>query len=269
MTPAERTFSIPLADSEEAIEELSRAMAEGFSAVMEDLIENFDKPDGLSAVGDEYFKKFDEPVRKHESDKYECGTRASEKVESNMTRSQELAVLTIQREWRWMHKKIQLRAANEERLRVKMHDVRYDLVQRLPKGVSAKKMEGLKEIQSTLKDVEKELRMLFNEKLATLEIEFRCSSRDFSVHGAGAGALRLRMASLFLCWLRQDVIFRAGGRTRHQVKKCVAQRIFEYMLGHRMEKRDFESASSVTWFGVADPFTKRRDVEFLFVSMEW
>ena len=51
-----------------------------------------------------------------------------------------------------------------------MHDVRYDLVQRLPKGVSAKKMEGLKEIQSTLKDVEKEWRMLFNEELATLEI---------------------------------------------------------------------------------------------------
>ena len=74
-----------------------------------------------------------------------------------MTRSQELAVLTIQREWRWMHKKIELRAANEERLRVKMHDVRYDFVQ---------------------KDVEKEWRMLFNEELATLEIEFRCSSRD-------------------------------------------------------------------------------------------
>ena len=88
---------------------------------------------------------------------------ASEKVESNMTRSQELAVQTIQREWRWMHKKIELRAAGEEKLRVKMH---------------AKKMEGLKEIQSTLKDVEKEWRMLFNEELATLEIEFRCSSRD-------------------------------------------------------------------------------------------
>ena len=88
-----------------------------------------------------------------------------------MTRSQELAVLTIQREWRWMHKGVDLRAANEERLRVKMHEVRYDLVQRLPKGVSAEKMGGLKEIQSTLKDVEKEWRMLFNEELANLELD--------------------------------------------------------------------------------------------------
>ena len=31
---------------------------------MDDIIENFDKPDGLSAVVDEYFKKFDEPVRR-------------------------------------------------------------------------------------------------------------------------------------------------------------------------------------------------------------
>ena len=79
MTPAERTFRIPLADCEEAIEELSRAMAEGFFSVMDDFIENFDKPDGLSAVVDEYFEKFDDPVRKHESDEYVCGTWASEK----------------------------------------------------------------------------------------------------------------------------------------------------------------------------------------------
>ena len=181
MTPAERILRIPLADCEEAIEELSRAMAEGFSVVLDDFIENFDKPDGLSAVVDEYFEKFDEPVRKHESDEYVCGTWASEKGESNMTRSQELAVLTIKREWRWMHKKIELRAANEERLRVKMQEVRYNLFQRLPKGVSAKKMEGLKEIQFTLKYVEKKWRMLFNEELVTLEIEFRCSSRDSRV----------------------------------------------------------------------------------------
>ena len=77
-----------------------------------------------------------------------------------------------------MHKKIELRAANEERLRVNLREVRYNLVQRLPKGVSAKKTEGLMEIQSTLKDVEKEWRMLFNEELVTLEIEFRCRSRD-------------------------------------------------------------------------------------------
>ena len=82
-----------------------------------------------------------------------------------MTRSQELAALTIQREWK-------------ERLRVKMQEVRYNIVQRLPKGISAKKMEGLKEIQFTLKDFEKAWRMFFNEELVTLEIEFRCSSRD-------------------------------------------------------------------------------------------
>ena len=54
-----------------------------------------------------------------------------------------------------MHNKIELRAANEERLRVKLREVRRHLIQRLPVGVSAKKTEGLKEIQSTLKDVEK------------------------------------------------------------------------------------------------------------------
>ena len=108
---------------------------------------------------------------KHESDEYVCGTRASEKGESNMARSQEVAVLTIQRRWRWMHKKIELRAANEERLRVKLREVRRHLVQRLPVGVSAKKTEGLK-------DVEKEWSLLFNEELVTLEIEIRCRSRD-------------------------------------------------------------------------------------------
>ena len=77
-----------------------------------------------------------------------------------------------------MHKKIELRAANEERLRVKLHEVRCNLVQCLPKGISAKKTEGLKEIQSTLKDVAKEWRILFYKELETLEKEFRCSSRD-------------------------------------------------------------------------------------------
>ena len=81
--------------------------------------------------------------------------------------------------------------------------------------------------------------------------------------------LRLRMALLFLCWPRQDAIFSAGSGTRHQAKKCAAKRIWEYMLGLCMEKRDFESASSLTWFGVVDPCTERCDVEFRIVSMEW
>ena len=62
--------------------------------------------------------------------------------------------------------------------------------------------------------------------------------------------LRLRMALLFLCWPRQDAIFSAGSGTRHLAKKCAAQRVWEYMLGLCMEKCDFESASSLTWFGV-------------------
>ena len=95
-------------------------------------IENFDKPQGLSAVTDE----------KYESDEYICGTRASEKDETNMARSQEVPVLTIQREWRWMHKKIELRAANEEKLRVKLQEVRYNLVQRLPKESAPRKRRG-------------------------------------------------------------------------------------------------------------------------------
>ena len=80
--------------------------------------------------------------------------------------------------------------------------------------------------------------------------------------------LRLRMALLFLCWPRQDAIFSAGSGTRHQAKKCAAQRVWEYMLGLCMEKCDFESASSLTWFGVVGPCTESCDVEFLFVSME-
>ena len=62
--------------------------------------------------------------------------------------------------------------------------------------------------------------------------------------------LRLRMALLFLCWPPQDVIFSAGSGTRHQAKKCAAQRVWEYMLGLCMEKRDFKTASSLTWFDV-------------------
>ena len=58
------------------------------ATVLGEFIDNFDKTQGLSAVTDE----------KDESDEYVCGTRASEKVESNMTRSQEVAVLTIQRD---------------------------------------------------------------------------------------------------------------------------------------------------------------------------
>ena len=45
------------------------------TTVLGEFIDNFDKPQGLSAVTDE----------KHESDEYVCGTGASEKGESNIT----------------------------------------------------------------------------------------------------------------------------------------------------------------------------------------
>ena len=64
MAPVERTLHIPLADCEGVIEELSKAMEEG-----------------LSAVIDEHLEKFDKPDKKHESDEYACGTWALEKGE--------------------------------------------------------------------------------------------------------------------------------------------------------------------------------------------
>ena len=42
------------------------------------MIENFDKPDGISAVIDKHFEKFDEPDNNLWSDEYVCGTWASE-----------------------------------------------------------------------------------------------------------------------------------------------------------------------------------------------
>ena len=65
--------------------------------------------------------------------------------------------------------------------------------------------------------------------------------------------LRLRMASLFLCWLRQDVIFRAGGE---DMCRATDMGIHAWAL----VKRDFVSASSLTWFGVADLCKERCDV---------
>ena len=83
--PAERTLSIPLADYEgAAIEELSKTMAEGFSTVLDKVIENLDKSDGISAVIDKYFEKSDEPDNNLWSDEYVSGTWASEKGESKI-----------------------------------------------------------------------------------------------------------------------------------------------------------------------------------------
>ena len=60
--------------------------------------------------------------------------------------------------------------------------------------------------------------------------------------------LRRRMALLCLCWPRQDATLSAGSGTRHHAKNCAAQRVWEYILGLCAEKRDFDSASSLTWF---------------------
>ena len=84
----------------------------------------------------------------------------------------ELRRLMIQRRWRWSRKRIVLRAASEERLQEKLREVRRRLVACLPVGASAKKKtESFREMQSTLKGVEKEWRMLFNDELANLELD--------------------------------------------------------------------------------------------------
>ena len=82
---AERTLGIPLADNEGAVEELSKTMAEGFSAAMDKIIENFEKSDGISAVIDKYFEESDEPDDENPwSDEYVCGMWALEKGESKI-----------------------------------------------------------------------------------------------------------------------------------------------------------------------------------------
>ena len=81
-----RTVRISPADCEGVIEELSKAMEEGFSAVLDEYIENFDRPEGLFAVIDEYFEKFDKPDKKHDSDEYVCGKWVSKKGECSIFR---------------------------------------------------------------------------------------------------------------------------------------------------------------------------------------
>ena len=125
----------------------------------------------------------------------------------SMTRLEEMnyAALTIQRGWRWTRKRIVLRAASEERLQVKLREVRRRLVACLPVGASTKKKtQSVKETKSTLKAVEKEWRMLFNEELANLELDLCVRSRRVEWWSCGwygcfqiAQVLRLRMASSF------------------------------------------------------------------------
>ena len=141
---SESLGTAPETNYEGVIEELSKAMEEGLFAVIDEYIENFDTP--APAPLAEYISWLDTGPATDE-----------EKYFIPMTRSQEVcsAARTIQWGWRWMHKRIELRSASEESLQRKLREVRRRLVEQLPVGASAKKTEGLKEIQSTLEDVEK------------------------------------------------------------------------------------------------------------------
>ena len=91
-----------------------------------------------------------------------------------MTRLEEVkyAALTIQREWSWTLRRTVLRAGSEERMPEKLREVRRRIVACFPVGASAKeKTESLSDMQSTLKAVEKDLRMIFDQELANLEFD--------------------------------------------------------------------------------------------------
>ena len=94
-----------------------------------------------------------------------------EKYFVSMTRLEEesYAAPMIQRGWTWSRKRIVLRAAWEKKLQEKLREARRRLVTALPVGVSAKKKaETLREMQSTLRAEEKELRKILNKELASL-----------------------------------------------------------------------------------------------------
>ena len=87
------------------------------------------------------------------------------------------AARTIQWGREWMRKRIELRADAEKSLQKKLREVRRRFVEKLPVGDSVKKTESLKDLQSNLREIENNWRMLFNEELKKLEIESRCRSR--------------------------------------------------------------------------------------------
>ena len=99
----------------------------------------------------------------------------------SMTRSEEMnyAALTIQRGWRWTRKRIVLWGRKRGAVAREVAGG-----PATPCGVFAqwgasakKKTESLNEMKSTLKAVEKVWRMLFNEELANLELDFCVRSR--------------------------------------------------------------------------------------------
>ena len=103
-----------------------------------------------------------------------------EKYFVSMTRLEEenYAAGIIQRGWRWTRKRVVIRAGWEEKLQEKLQEARRRLVARLPVGASAKrKMDILREMQSTMKAEEKELRKLLHKELASLELDLCVRSR--------------------------------------------------------------------------------------------
>ena len=153
------------------------------------------------AMMEKFIEKLDEPYKPEDDDSV-CGKWASEKGEVeyiasaaagyagpapneekffiSMTRLEEVscAALTVQRRWRWTRKRIVLNAESEERLQEKLREIRRRLVACLPVGAIAKeKTENLRDMQSTLKAVEKIWRMIFEEELANLELDLGVRSR--------------------------------------------------------------------------------------------
>ena len=86
-TSEKRTLRISPAECEGAIEELSKAMEEGFSAMLDELVEDFDKPGGIGDMIDksferyECFEKLDKLEKKLESDECVRGKWDSEKCD--------------------------------------------------------------------------------------------------------------------------------------------------------------------------------------------
>ena len=88
------------------------------------------------------------------------------------------AALMNQRGWRWSRKRIVLWAAWDKKLQEMLREARRRLVTALRVGASAKKKaETLREMQSTLRAEEKELRKILNKELASLELDLVVLSR--------------------------------------------------------------------------------------------
>ena len=72
-------YALKLSAKDVACRSKAKAKPVSDSAILGEYIENFDKPEGLSAVMD----------KKHESDEYVCGKWASEKGESSIFQGQQ------------------------------------------------------------------------------------------------------------------------------------------------------------------------------------